>query len=214
VFGPQFWVHHVLARHAGDRPDFPGTGGELARHLLDRFDLQHVTVELTDAGDHYDPAARKVGLTDRVLNGRSLTAVAVATHEVGHALQHAEGQGLLTLRTRLARIAMVLEKVASVVLLAAPIIGLLTRTPAIIVLQLAIGMGLMASRIVLHLVTLPVELDASFRRALPLLDQGNYLPAQDMPAAHSILRAAALTYVAAALASLLDVLRWVRVLRF
>jgi Zn-dependent membrane protease YugP len=214
VFGPQLWVHHVLARHAGDRPDYPGTGGELARHLLDRFGLQHVAVELTALGDHYDPAARKVGLSDRVLNGRSLTAVAVAAHEVGHALQHAEGQALLAVRTRLARIAVVLERIASVVLLAAPIVGLLTRAPAIIVLQLTLGMGLMASRIVLHLVTLPVEIDASFRRALPILDQGNYLPAQDMPAASSTLRAAAWTYVAAALASLLDVLRWVRVLRF
>jgi Zn-dependent membrane protease YugP len=54
---PQLWVRHTIRRHGDDRPDLPGTGGELARHLLDRFDLGHVRVEVTDRGDHYDPAA-------------------------------------------------------------------------------------------------------------------------------------------------------------
>ena len=63
VFGPQWWVRHVLAKHATDRPDFPGTGAELARHLLDEAGLQHVKVEQTDIGDHYDPDALAVRLT-------------------------------------------------------------------------------------------------------------------------------------------------------
>ena len=71
----------------------------------------------------------------------------------------------------------------------------------------------MASEVVIHLVTLPVEFDASFNRALPILDQGGYLPPDDMPAARRILMACALTYVAASLAGLLNLWRWIRFLR-
>jgi Zn-dependent membrane protease YugP len=81
------------------------------------------------------------------------------------------------------------------------------------VLQIVAGVLLLAIRIAVHVVTLPVEFDASFAKALPVLERG-YLPAVDMPAARSVLRAAAYTYVAAALATLLDVARWLRVLRF
>ena len=214
VFGPQLWVRRVMARHGADRPDLPGTGGELARHLLDRFGLETVRVEpTTKGGDHYDPAARCVRLSDPVLGGRSLTAVAVAAHEVGHALQHAEGQRLLAIRTTLARTAIVLDQIASVILLLTPVVGLATRIPGLVVFQVVLGLGLMVVTIVLHAVTLPVELDASFRRALPILDQGKYLDRRDLPAARSILRAAAMTYVAAALGSLLNIARWIRVLR-
>ena len=99
---PQFWVRRTLSRHAKDRPDLPGTGGELARHLLDRFGLTDVKVDRSETGDHYDPESRTVRLTDPHLAGRSLSAVAVAAHEVGHAIQHANGERLLAWRQRLA----------------------------------------------------------------------------------------------------------------
>src|ERR1700741_3193389 len=92
VFGPQWWVRHVLARHGADRPDLPGTGAELARHLLDEAGLQTVAVEVTDRGDHYDPEARAVRLLPQHHDGRSIAAVAVAGHEVSHAGQHARGE--------------------------------------------------------------------------------------------------------------------------
>src|SRR5882757_11433302 len=91
VFGPQLWIRRVLARHGGERPDFPGTGAELARHLLDAAGLQSVPVEETDKGDHYDPQARAVRLLPRHHDGRSVAAVAIAAHEVSHAVQHARG---------------------------------------------------------------------------------------------------------------------------
>ena len=62
LLGPQFWVRHVLAKHGVERPDFPGTGGELARHLLDAAGLEAVKVEVTDKGDHYDPENQAVRL--------------------------------------------------------------------------------------------------------------------------------------------------------
>jgi Zn-dependent membrane protease YugP len=103
VFGPSLWAKAVLAHHADDRPDYPGTGGELARHLLDRAGLEEVAVERTDRGDHYDPEAKAVRLTPGNLDGRSLTAVTAATHEVGHALQDRDGYGPLATRTRLVK---------------------------------------------------------------------------------------------------------------
>ena len=77
-FLPSMWVRHVMAKNAGDRPDLPGTGGELARHLLDEAGLKEVGVNVTPTGDHYDPETRTVNLTRQNFEGRSITAVAVA----------------------------------------------------------------------------------------------------------------------------------------
>jgi Zn-dependent membrane protease YugP len=206
-------VRRVIARHSGDRPDLAGTGGEFARHLLDGMQLHHVKVEATDLGDHYDPDAKAVRLLPQHLKGRSLTALVIAAHETGHAMQDATGYRPLKERTRLARQAIRIEKVGAVVMLAAPIVMVLARAPQLLLVQALAGALILGLSIVMHAYTLPVEYDASFRRALPLLEAGRYIPERDMPAARQILRAAAFTYVAAAAMSLLDVARWIRVLR-
>jgi Zn-dependent membrane protease YugP len=213
VFGPQFWVRRVLARHGADRPDLPGTGGELARHLLDEAGLQSVAVEVTDLGDHYDPEARAVRLVPQHHDGRSVAAVAVATHEVSHALQHARAERPFALRFALVKRVVWIDRVASAVLLLAPVVFFFLKAPVLLVLQIVIGILLLAARVVVHVATLPVEFDASFGKALPTLERGGYLARADLPAARSVLRAAAWTYVAAALATLLDVARWFRMLR-
>ena len=97
-------------------------------------------------------------------------------------------------------------------LMATPLVFALTRSPVVLLAEVVLAIGILSSTIVIHLVTLPTEFDASFNRALPLLK--NYLKPEHMPAANSVLRAAALTYVAGALVSLLDFARWVRLLRF
>ena len=210
---PQLWVKRVLQENAHERSDFPGTGGEFARHLLDEMKLHAVKVEETRDGDHYDPATKTVRLLPQHMNGRSLAAVVVASHEVGHAMQDATGYGPLAARTRLAKQAHNIERIGSVVLLTSPIVMALVKAPALIFVQIGAGMLIMASIILMHLTTLPVEYDASFRRALPVLKAGRYVSPDDMVAARRILKAAALTYVAAAGMSLLDVMRWIRVLR-
>jgi Zn-dependent membrane protease YugP len=210
---PQMWVKKVIARHDGERKDFPGTGGEFARHVLDEMKLDHVKVEETDLGDHYDPDAKAVRLSPQHLNGRSLSAVVIAAHEAGHAMQDATGYPPLQARTRLAKQAIRAEKVGAVVMLAAPIVMALAKAPYLLVIEVFAGVMILALSILLHAVTLPVEFDASFRRALPVLRAGRYLDDKDMPAAREILRAAAFTYVAAAAMSLLNVARWFRVLR-
>ena len=213
AFLPQMWVKGVIKSHAAERDDIPGTGGEFARHLLDKMNLQGVGVEKTDLGDHYDPEAKVVRLSPQHLNGRSLSAVVIAAHEAGHAMQDATGYAPLHARTRLAKQAHNIERFGAVVMLAAPIVMLLAKSPHILILQLFIGVLILSMTILMHGFTLPVELDASFRRALPVLKAGNYVSDKDMPAARRICRAAAFTYVAAAALSLLDVMRWFRLLR-
>lgn len=196
-----------------DRYKEQGNGGELARHLLDRFDLGDVKVEESPAGDHYDPAAKAVRLTPGNYKGYSLTAVTVAAHEVGHAIQDARGESLFRARQKLAKIALVAERFAGILLIAAPIVFILTRAPQASMLTILIGAMSMALGTVVHLVTLPVEFDASYRKALPILKEGDYLRDEDLQHAEKILKAAALTYVAGSLASLLNLGRWIAILR-
>jgi Zn-dependent membrane protease YugP len=213
VLGPQWWARHVLHRYNSPREDFPGNGGELARHLLDRFDLQHIGVESCETGDHYDPEAGCVRLSSMNFSGRSLTAVAVAAHEVGHAIQHALGYMPLRVRTRLVIWAQWAERAGAVAMLSIPVAMAVTRAPLAGVSVFALGAGILLLPVLVHLVTLPVEWDASFGRALPLLRAGRYIPARDERAVSRILTACALTYVAASLASLLNVWRWIALLR-
>jgi len=213
VLLPQLWVRHTISRHGKDRPDLQGTGGELARHLLDRFGMKDVRVEVTDLGDHYDPDGRTVRLLRKHHDGRSLSAVAVAAHEVGHAIQHSRGDRMLALRQRMAKIAMRTDRLAVLFFIAAPILAALARHPAVLIAVGVVGIGLMAVRVVVDAVTLPVEFDASFGKALPVLKNGGYIKPQDMPAIRSVLRAAAFTYLAGALMSLVNLARWIRVLR-
>ena len=214
VFGPQWWIKYVLKQHGEERADLPGTGGELARHLLDEAGLQQIPVEKTDLGDHYDPVDRVVRLLPQHHDGRSVAAVAVAAHEVSHAVQHARNERPFILRLALVSKVAWIDKVASGLLLLSPLVFLVVRSPIAIVLQIVAGVALLMIRVLVHVTTLPVEFDASFGKALPALQRGAYLSAADMPGAHRVLRAAAWTYVAGALATLLDIARWFRMLRF
>jgi len=213
IVGPGLWVKYVLQRYGRPADRYPGTGGELARHMLDRLSLQDVGVEVTEQGDHYDPDARMVRLTEDKFNGRSLTAITVAAHEVGHAHQHANGYRPLLWRTRLVKWAAPGEKIGAAVLMMAPFVTLVTRAPVVGLLMLLGGFLVLGLGSVIHLVTLPTELDASFGRALPMLQQGGYLKSGDEPHARRLLAAAALTYVAASLMSLVNVARWWSILR-
>ena len=145
--------------------------------------------------------------------GRSLTAVVIAAHEVGHAMQDATDYKPLKARARLAKTAIIIERVGSIAMLASPLAAIAIRHPAGALLPLVAGLAIMSMSVVVHLSTLPVEYDASFVRALPVLRAGRYIPERDLRAARSILRAAAFTYVAAALMSLINIARWFRVLR-
>lgn len=131
--------------------------------------MSDVAVEITDRGDHYDPRAKAVRLTFAHYHGRSLAAVTVAAHEVGHALQDHQGYAPLAWRTRLVHVAQAAERAGALLMLMIPLLMLVTRRPACGLLGLVVGAAGFLTAALVHLVTLPVELDASFRRALPLL---------------------------------------------
>lgn len=213
VFGPGWWVRRVMSRYSSPADRYEGTGGDLARHLLDSNDLQNVKIEETPEGDHYDPVEKTIRLTPEKLTGRSLTAVTVAAHEVGHAIQDARGYAPLKLRTQLVTLTQPVQRLGAGILMAAPLIGILTRAPMVSLLMLLGGFLSLGATTVVHLVTLPTELDASFRRALPLLERGGFLKPTDLPHARRLLKAAALTYLSASLASLLNIARWWALLR-
>ena len=100
------------------------------------------------------------------------------------------------------------QRFAQIIMIASP--ATLVASPKIALLQLGAGLAIMIGQVIVNLVTLPVEFDASFKRALPILEQGRYLARDDLNRARSVLRAAALTYVAGALFSIINVLRWFR----
>lgn len=211
-YGPQVWARTVLGRF--DRVEyFSGSGLDLARLLVERMDLSAVRIEETPMGDHYDPLTKTVRLNQTRGRRRSLTAVVIATHEVGHALQHQAHYKPLETRTRLVGTAAKMERVGAALMMGLPVIAAITRIPAAGALMLVAGLLTLCVPVLVHMLTLPTEFDASFRRALPLLASGEYIPPEDLPAAKTILWACALTYVAAALAGMVNVWRWIRVLR-
>ncbi len=214
IFLPQFWVRRVIKQYSQNIESLPGTGGELATHLINRFELKDVSVEQTENGnDHYDPSSKTIRLSESNHEGKSLTAITIAAHEFGHALQHHTSYKPLLLRTKYAHIAAIAEKFASIILVSLPFTMMMVKIPAVSLLMLLAGLTIMSLPIILHLFTLPVEFDASFKRALPILSEGDYLPEQAMPIAKKILTAAALTYVSASLASLLNFYRWLAILK-
>jgi len=213
IFGPQFWAKRVLTKYSKHRKDFPGTGEQFAQHLLDELSMSNVKVEVTEAGDHYDPSEKAVRLSQTNLEGKSLTAVATAAHEVGHAVQDHIGYQPLQARTRLITIAQVAEKVGAGLMVMIPVITIVAHIPAAGVLLFLGGLASLGASVVVHLITLPVEWDASFKRALPILAAGQYLSTKDQRAARKILTACALTYVAGSLSSLLNLWRWIAILR-
>ena len=202
-----------MSRYSNPADRYEGTGGELARHLLDSLNLQNVKVEETPTGDHYDPLEKVIRLTPENLNGRSLTAVTIAAHEVGHAHQDATGYAPLKLRSQLVTLTRPIQKLGAGILMAAPFVGMLTRAPMVSLLMILGGMMSLGATTLVHLVTLPTELDASFKRALPMLEKGEILKPVDLPHARRLLKAAALTYLSASLASLLNIARWWALLR-
>jgi len=213
ILGPGIWVNRVLKKYSEPADRYAGSGASLARQLLDKHGLQSVAVEVTEQGDHYDPLEKVVRLTPDKHDGRSLTAITVAAHEVGHAVQDHLGFGPLKWRTRLVRATRGLEKVGAGILVVSPFLGIITRVPALSLITFLGGFLALGTAAIIHMVTLPTEFDASFNRALPMLDEHNIVFDIDRPHARRLLTAAALTYVSASLMSLLNIARWIAILR-
>ena len=212
IFGPSLWVKFVMRRYSSEKPEIRGTGGELAKHLIERFSLKDVKVEVTELGDHYDPIEKKVRLLREHYESKSLTAIAIAAHEVGHAIQDQQGDKRLATRTKMIPVVNQIARLSVVIISLSPVIGIITRHPMPFSLLLFLGLSGFIARMMIHAVTLPIEFDASFSKALPILKEGNYVTQSNEKAVSRILSAAALTYVSAALADILNLGRWIVIL--
>jgi len=207
--GPQLWIRWVFYKYSRDLADIPGSGSELAVHLAEKFEIVDLDVEETQPNkDHFDSSAPAVRLSPSNFHGRSLTAVAVAAHEVGHAIQWHRNETVFQLRSRYIPLAVRLQRIGIGLMSIAPFVGLLTRHPVGIGLPIVGGIVVAVCGAATYLIVLPEEWDASFNKAMPILIDGNYITEEQQPAVKRILRAAALTYAAAALASILQIWRW------
>lgn len=213
VFGPSLWVKYVLRKHQKHIESLDGTGSELAEHLIQRFELTGVQViKGRKDEDYYDPNNKIVCLSPEVHDGKSLTAVAVAAHEVGHAIQFCKQEPVSLLREKYLSKAHVIRHYGALFLMASPVIGLIFKVPHLAVLTLFIGLITMIASVLMHVAVLPEELDASFNKAMPILEEG-YITEEQLPIVRKILKACALTYVAASLADILNLWRWIRFMR-
>jgi Zn-dependent membrane protease YugP len=177
------------------------TGAAAARELLGKNGITDVSVHAVRGtlSDHYDPGKKKLFLSGEVYNGTSLASLAVAAHETGHAVQHKEHYPPLALRSAIVPVA----RIGSTLALPLCILGMFFS-----LFLTHVGIALFAGVVIFQLATLPVEFDAS-RRAMVMLESYGMLGREEIPGASSVLRAAALTYVAALMVSLLQLLRLV-----
>ena len=184
---------------AATREPAPLSGAAAARHILDSAGATDVEIEAVPGHltDHYDPRTKVLRLSQDVYGDRSLAAVGIAAHEAGHALQDAQGYSLMTIRNA----AVGMANIGSGLGLFVFMIGLGLALKPIAWL----GIALFGGTVFFQLVNLPVELDASNRAKAQLVDLG-IVPAADMPAVNSVLNAAAWTYVAGTLQSILTLL--------
>ena len=173
------------------------TGAQAARRILNEEGLQDVDINITpgELSDHYDPSTRTLALSEAVFHGKSLSAVGVAAHEAGHAIQHAQAYQPLMWRMLAVRT----TSTASWVLMIAPLVlGLLGK----LILGLTIAVICLAILMAFNLVTLPVEFDASRRAKTALVNSRIIAPGPEADGVSAVLNAAGLTYVASFLSSL------------
>ena len=197
----QIQVKSAFSRYAGVRCTSGLTGAQAAQRILQAngitdVRIEHISGKLTD---HFDPQAKVIRLSDEVYGVASIAAVGVAAHEAGHAMQKLENYAPLNLRSAIVPAVNICSSLSTPMF----ILGLIFAWQPLVY----IGIGLFAASTVFALVTLPVEFDAS-KRAIQMLSEGGYISgAEEERNVRKVLSAAALTYVAAAVTSLLSLLR-------
>ena len=190
---PVVWINYVFKKNDEILPNMPFNGIEFGNQLIKELELKDVCLEKTLIGDHYDLDQRKVKVGEDRLRKKSLTSISIICHEIGHAIQHAENYTPLITRTKLVKNTLWINKIAfAVIYIGLPIIFATGYLPLIKVCILLILLSLFIG-VVIHLVTLEVELDASFNKAMPIIKKK--IPEVYHDSCRSILRAAAFTYV-------------------
>ena len=190
---PMAWLNYVFKKNDEILVNMPFTGLEFGETILNEIGLNDVKIEKSLTVDHYDLSEKKVKVTEDRLSKKSLTAISIVCHEIGHAIQHKQKYKPLEQRTTLVKNTAWISQLGSGLLmfgiptiLATGSYNLIKVCLLLVLLSLLIG-------IVVHLITLEVELDASFNKALPIIK--DKVPSEYHNACESILKAAAFTYV-------------------
>ncbi|MCC3865834.1 zinc metallopeptidase [Terrisporobacter petrolearius] len=195
----QYKVSSTTNRFFNVRGNRGYTGEDTARKILDSNGLYNVRIEMVRGrlSDHYDPRSKVLRLSQDVYSGTSITSVAVAAHECGHAIQHAHGYAPLNMRSSLVPVVNFASNMSWIFIM----LGFLTRG-----IFLQIGILLFSASVLFQIVTLPVEFNAS-SRALTQLTSLGIVDDKEVRQSRKVLQAAALTYVAAAVTAMLQLLR-------
>ena len=181
------------------------TGAEAAKVMLERQGVTDCKIEAVSGRlvDHYDPRVKTLRLSEPVYNARSISAIGVACHEAGHALQHAQGYRWLKMRSALVPVTNISSKMSMPVIMVGGL--LMALAPVFGMPVLLLGCALFAAAVLFSVVTLPVEWDASARAKTAMVDAG-IVTSQEASGAGSVLNAAFLTYLASAIASIMTLL--------
>ena len=207
---PQLWVRSILNKYSNEPASIGRTGAEIAREILNKNGLNTVTVEVTKQGDHYDPQVKSVRLSENFYHGKSLAAVTVAAHECRHAIQDADNYGFMRLRAAVTPVIQICQ-FGPMLLVFSLMLTAFLASP-IWKLTAMVGLFMYIGIFFFQVITLPVELDASFARAVPVLEGSGYISSDEKENAKKILQACAFTYIAAALFSLIEIIRWALIL--
>lgn len=199
-FWAQTKVNSVYSKYSKVRTINGYNGEQVARMMLDEAGLFDVRIEMinTKLGDHYDPSSRVLRLSPEVYNGGTISSAGIAAHEVGHAIQHQQGYKPLTIRNSIVPIVNVSSNISWILFFIGIIMGFKGLT--------TLGIILFSAVVLFQLVTLPVEFNAS-NRALDILKSRGILYGDEVKSAGKVLDAAAMTYIAAALMSISQLIR-------
>jgi Zn-dependent membrane protease YugP len=193
-------VKTTYAKYGKVRSHSKMTAMDAARRILDNAGLGHIRIERVagDLTDHYSPKEQVLRLSDTTIHSESIAAIGVAAHECGHAIQHANSYAPLTIRNTIVPVVNLGSRLSWPMILIGLLLGITGFLDA--------GIVLFSFSLIFQLITLPVEFNAS-SRALQILDDTNMLYDDELRGAKKVLSAAAMTYVAAAIATLLSLLR-------
>ena len=190
---PIIWYNYIFKKNDKVLINMPFTGFEFGRELLQEHNLNDVQIEGTKLGDHYDLINKKVMVLEDRLGKKSLTSITIICHEIAHAIQHKENYKPLERRNVIIRNTSWITQLGSGILLIGFPIIFATGSYGFIKICLAIAAFSLLISALIHIITLDVEIDASFNKAYPIIKQK--VPAEYHEACRSILLAAALTYV-------------------
>ena len=206
---PKMWLSVSMSKNDKEMIEMPFTAAEFGEILIQENNLLDVKIEETSLVDHYDLRDKTVRIQEGRLERKSLTSLSIVCHEIGHAIQHNESYGPLVKRTEIVEKTQWISRIGGIVLYSGLPIVLTTGAVGLIKVFAGLALATILLNVFIHLITLDVEIDASFKRAMPILEEK--IPEVYHSNCRNVLRAAAFTYVIGALTSFLS-LRYLWVL--